>query len=186
MSAEETSTPITELAIRTYPDPVLRRPAESVMQVDDELRELADAMVATLVKRVGYGLAAPQVGVSKRVIVVDVDEHFYVLANPTVVETGGGIEAYTEGCLSIPGIEAEVARPYHAVVEGWTMAGETTRVEADGLLARVLQHEVDHLDGVLFIDHLGRVKRRQLLKEYEKIKNEEAPSPSDGSSKVTA
>ncbi|MFB6286655.1 MAG: peptide deformylase [Candidatus Bipolaricaulia bacterium] len=175
-----------ELTIRTHPDPVLRRPAEPPARIDGELRELADAMVATLVKRVGYGLAAPQVGVATRLIVVDVEDDFHVLANPEVVATGGEIVTFAEGCLSIPGVEAEVDRPDRAVVEGWTMEGETTRVEAEGLLARVLQHEVDHLNGVLFIDHLSRVKRRQILKEYEKIQNEEGPSPSNRSSTVTA
>lgn len=174
------------LTIRTYPDPVLRTPAERVESIDDELREFADAMVATLVKRVGYGLAAPQVGVSRRVIVVDVEDDVHVLANPEIVETGPDRASFTEGCLSIPGVEAEVERPYRAVIDGVTMDGESVRVEADGLLARVFQHEIDHLDGVLFIDHLGRVKRRQLLKEYEKIQNEEAPSPSDDSTRVTA
>ena len=174
-----------ELTIRTYPDPVLRQPAESVERVDDELRAFGDAMVATLVKRVGYGLAAPQVGVAKRVIVVDVEDDFHVLANPEVVELGAETEVYTEGCLSIPGVEAEVERPARAVIEGRTMDDQPTRIEAEGLLARVFLHEIDHLNGVLFIDHLGRVKRRQLLKEYEKTRNEEAPSPSDRSNAVT-
>lgn len=174
------------LTIRTYPDPVLRTPAEAVATFDDELREFGDAMVAALVKRVGYGLAAPQVGVSKRVIVVDVEDDFYVLANPAIVETSQDRESYTEGCLSIPGVEAEVERPRRAVIDGVTMAGESVRIDAGGLLARVFQHEIDHLDGVLFIDHLSRIKRRRILKEYEKIQNEEAPSPSDDSTRVTA
>lgn len=174
------------LTIRTYPDPALRRPAEPVERVDDELRELGDAMVAALVKRVGYGLAAPQVGISKRVIVVDVEDAFYVLANPTVVATSDETETTVEGCLSLPGVEAEVERPYRAIIEGLTMGGETTTVEAEGLLARVFQHEIDHLDGVLFIDRISRVRRRQVLKEYDKIQNEEARSPSDEATRVTA
>ena len=174
------------LSIRNYPDPVLRRPAAAVDAVDDPVRELGDAMVAALVKRVGAGLAAPQVGVSKRVIVVDVEDDFHVLANPVIVATSDETEIAEEGCLSIPGVEAEVERPYRAVVDGLTMDGEPTRIEAEGLLARVFQHEVDHLNGVLFIDHLSRVKRRQLLKEYDKLQNEGASSPSDRSSAVTA
>lgn len=174
-----------DLTIRTYPDPVLRQPAEPVEHVDDAIRELGDAMVATLVKRVGYGLAAPQVGVAKRVIVVDVDDDFHVLANPEIVEVGPDSAVYAEGCLSIPGVEAEIERPGRAVIEGRTMDDQPVRIEADGLLARVFLHEIDHLNGVLFIDHLGRVKRRQVLKEYEKNRNEEAPSPSDRSNAVT-
>lgn len=174
------------LTIRTYPEPVLRRPAAPVDGVDDELRQLADAMVATLVKRVGYGLAAPQIGVSRRVIVVDVEDDLYVLANPEVVETGPETESFTEGCLSIPGVEADVERPHRAVIDGLSMDGEPVRIETEGLLARVFQHEIDHLNGVLFIDHLSRVKRRQVLKEYDRVRNEEAPSPSDDSSRLTA
>ncbi len=160
------------LEIRLYPDPVLRERAEPVDEITDEIRRLADEMVETLTLRVGYGLAAPQVGVRKRLIVVDVDEHFYVLANPEIVQASEETELGVEGCLSLPGVEAEVERAKRVVVRGLAMSGEPVTVEAEGLLARVFQHEIDHLDGVLFIDRLGRAKRQRLLKAYERARRE--------------
>lgn len=154
--------------IRLYPDPVLRRRAEPVAAIDDEIRALADAMVETLIHRVGYGLAAPQIGVLKRLIVVDVEDELHILADPEIVEAGDERTRGPEGCLSIPDVEAEVERARRVVVEGLNMDGEQVRVAAEELLARVFQHEIDHLEGVLFIDHLSPAKRRQLLKEYEK------------------
>jgi len=159
------------LEIRVYPDPVLRKRAEPIPKITDEIRALADQMVETLVKRVGYGLAAPQVGVLKRLIVVDVEDELYMVANPEIVEAGEERVLGVEGCLSIPGVEAEVERAYRVRVRGLTMDGEEVEIEAEGLLARVFQHEIDHLDGVLFIDHLGRAKRLQLLKEYERLRH---------------
>ena len=160
------------LEIRLYPDPVLREKAEPIEEITDEIRALADELVETLTLRVGYGLAAPQVGILKRLIVVDVDDELYVLANPEIVELGEERVLGVEGCLSIPGIEAEVERARRVVVRGLTMDGELVTVEAEDLLARVFQHEIDHLNGVLFIDHLGRAKRLQLLKEYERAQRE--------------
>jgi len=162
------------LEIRLYPDPVLRRRAEPIPEITDEIRALADQMVETLVKRVGYGLAAPQVGVLKRLIVVDVEDDFYVLANPEIVSVGEERVLGVEGCLSIPGVEAEVERARTVRVRGLTMGGEEVEIEAGDLLARVFQHEVDHLNGILFIDHLGRAKRLQLLKEYERLRRSPA------------
>jgi peptide deformylase len=158
------------LEIRLYPDPILRRRAEPIPEITDEVRALADQMVETLVKRVGYGLAAPQVGVLKRLIVVDVEDDFYVLANPEIVAVGGERVLGVEGCLSLPGVEAEVERARTVRVRGLTLEGEEVEIEAEDLLARVFQHEIDHLDGILFIDHLGRAKRLQLLKEYERLR----------------
>jgi len=158
------------LQIRLYPDPILRTRSSTIERIDDEIRSLADDMVETLIKRVGYGLAAPQVGVTKRLIVADVDEKLYVLANPVIVEMSEERVLGIEGCLSIPGIEAEVERAKRVRVEGLNLDAETIIVEAQDLLARVLQHEVDHLEGILFIDYLGRAKRQLLLKEYEKLK----------------
>ncbi len=160
------------LEIRLYPDPVLREKAEPVKEITDEIRALADEMVETLTLRVGYGLAAPQVGILKRLIVVDVDDELYVLANPEIVWLSEERVLGVEGCLSLPGIEAEVERARRVRVRGLTMDGKPLTVEAEDMLARVFQHEVDHLDGVLFIDHLGRAKRLQLLKEYERAQRE--------------
>lgn len=162
------------LPIRLYPDAILRRRAKPIESIDDGVRALANAMVETLIKRTGYGLAAPQVGVLKRLIVVDVPDHsLYVLANPKIVEASEEKVLGVEGCLSIPGIEAEVERAKYVRVEGLNLKGEEISIDAEDLLARVFQHEIDHLDGVLFIDHLGQAKRLQLLKEYERVKEKE-------------
>jgi peptide deformylase len=170
------------LTIRLYPDPALRRRAEPISQITDEIRTLADRMVETLVKRVGYGLAAPQVGVAKRLIIVDVEDELYVLANPEIIEAGDEQVLGVEGCLSLPGVEAEVERARRVRVRGLTMEGEEITIDAEDLLARVFQHEVDHLEGVLFIDYLGRAKRVQLLKEYERRRR--SPAETDGKAKA--
>lgn len=159
-------------------DPVLREPGREVETFDDELRTLVDEMFATMVAAEGAGLAAPQVGVSLRVLVADVrqseGEHARAaLVNPRVVETGAERDKEPEGCLSIPGVREVVERPWSVVVEGVGPAGEPVRIEAEGLWARVLQHEIDHLNGVLFIDHLSPLKRRMLLKRYRKLRSEE-------------
>jgi len=160
-------------------DPVLREATQEVEAFDDELKALVDDLFATMVSAEGAGLAAPQVGVSRRVCVVDVrhvdGEHARVaLVNPRVTEASDEREREPEGCLSIPGVTEVVDRPAQVVVEGWTPDGEPVRVEAEGLFARALQHEIDHLDGVLFVDHLTALKRRLLLKRYRKLREKEA------------
>ena len=150
---------------------VLRTPAVEVEEVDDELRRLIEDMVETMYKAEGVGLAGPQVGVSRRVIVVDVhddDVKPFALINPRVVEASKDTEKGEEGCLSIPGLAAAVERPAHVVVEGLDRDGNPMRVEGGGLLARCLQHEIDHLDGVLFIDRVGPLKRKMLLQKWKK------------------
>lgn len=151
---------------------VLRRPAEEIMEIDERLRETVADMFETMYEAEGIGLAGPQVGISRRVIVVDVrEEHTepFALVNPKIVERGGPREKAEEGCLSIPGVSALVERDATVVVEGLSEAGEPMRIEADGLLARCLLHEIDHLDGVLFIDHLSPLKRNMLLKKYRTL-----------------
>lgn len=165
-----------ELEIRLYPDPILRRRAAPIETIDSKIRALADSMVETLIKRVGYGLAAPQVGVLLRLIVADVEDELYVLINPEIVEASEERVLGVEGCLSLPGIEAEVERAKTVRVEGLTPEGERVSIQAEDLLARVFQHEIDHLDGILFIDYLGRAKRQRLLREYEKKLKEESVS----------
>ncbi|OGF55543.1 MAG: peptide deformylase [Candidatus Fraserbacteria bacterium RBG_16_55_9] len=157
--------------IHLYPDPVLRQRSEPILKLDDEIRALADEMVETLILRVGYGLAAPQVSVTKRLIIVDVEDELYIVANPEIVKMSAEKVLGIEGCLSIPGIETEIERAKQVRVEGLTLQNEKISVDAEGLLARVFQHEVDHLNGILFIDHVGRAKRQLLLKEYEKLKD---------------
>ncbi|HEU0015596.1 MAG TPA: peptide deformylase [Longimicrobium sp.] len=150
---------------------VLRRRAEPVPGPDPELDRLIGDMFETMYAAHGIGLAAPQVGVSRRVIVVDVgeeDREPFALLNPTAVEHGPAREKYEEGCLSIPGITAAVERPTTVVVEALDRAGQPVRIEARGMLARCLQHEIDHLDGVLFLDRLSPIKRNMLLRKWKK------------------
>ena len=152
---------------------VLREKAAPLEAVTDEVRRLVRDMFDTMYHAEGIGLAAPQVGISQRVLVVDVtneDErrHVHALVNPVVVESSRETEKATEGCLSIPGIEEGVTRPVRVEVEALSPDGEPVRIEADGLLARALQHEVDHLNGMLFIDRLSPLKRGILLKKWRK------------------
>jgi len=156
-------------------DPILRERAEPVELFDDELRDLVRDMFDTMYVAEGAGLAAPQVGVCRRVIVVEVVEEEgatpvrLALANPEFVEQSDEIDRGSEGCLSVPGVSEIVARPARVTIEGLDPGGKPVQVEAEGLLARVLQHEVDHVNGVLFIDRLSPLKRRILLQKYRKL-----------------
>jgi peptide deformylase len=150
---------------------VLRTPAKEVEEIDEELLRLIDDMFETMYEAEGVGLAAPQVGISRRVIVVDVhDEEVqpFALINPRVVESSPETEKGEEGCLSIPGLSALVERPAHVVVEGLDREGNTVRVGGGGLLGRCLQHEVDHLDGILFLDRVSPLKRKMLIQKWKK------------------
>lgn len=150
---------------------VLRKPAAEIQEIDEDLRILIDDMFETMYAAEGIGLAGPQVGISRRVLVVDVNEpdrERLALVNPRLIETADETAKEEEGCLSIPGLSGAVDRPVRVVVEALDANGEPLRVEADGLLARCLQHEIDHLDGVLFIDHLSPLKRNMLLKKWKK------------------
>lgn len=159
-----------EREIRLLGDPALRERCEPVATFDDELRRLARDLLDTMYAADGIGLAAPQVGVPLRVFAYDVrepDRPTGVLVNPEVVERSGS-STEEEGCLSIPGLTAKVERAERVVVEGFDPDGEEVRFEADGLLARCFLHEVDHLDGVLFPDHLSPLKRKLLLDRWSK------------------
>jgi peptide deformylase len=163
--------------IRMLGDPVLRAPSEAVDEVDDGVRTLVADLMDTMYDADGVGLAAPQVGVGLRVIVVDTREEDgegpLALVNPSIVEASGDTEKAEEGCLSIPGIADIVERPARVVIEALDPEGRPLRVEADGLRARALQHEVDHLDGVLFLDRLSALKRRLALQKWRKLQEEE-------------
>ncbi|HEX6971842.1 MAG TPA: peptide deformylase [Limnochordia bacterium] len=139
------------LTIRLEGDPILRRKAKPVPAVTKRIAKLVRDMRETMYAAEGIGLAAPQVGVSERVIVVDVGEGFYALINPVIVAADGR-DIDKEGCLSIPGVTGYVERAAQIVVTGLDERGRPTRLEADGLFARAIQHEVDHLDGILFTD----------------------------------
>ena len=156
------------LQVRLYGDPMLRRRAEPVAAVTPEIDGLIADMVETMYDEVGIGLAAPQVGIGLRLLVVDEGKavaRAYV--NPVIAEQGGRVVA-EEGCLSLPGIFADVARAEWVVVEAQDRDGSPIRRRATGLLARVFQHEIDHLDGVLFIDHLDKVTRDRIKRRIKK------------------
>ena len=151
---------------------VLRKKAEAVPTPGPELDRLVADMFETMYEAHGIGLAAPQVGLSERLIVVDVKEEGsepMALLNPTVVESGCGKDRVEEGCLSIPGVAATVERPVTCVVDALDAKGQPVRIQAEGMLARCLQHEIDHLDGVLFIDRISPIKRKMLLAKYRKL-----------------
>lgn len=164
--------------IRLFGDPVLREPAEPVAAVDEDVRALVADLVETMYEADGVGLAAPQVGVGLRVIVVDTREEegagALALINPRIADASAETDRAEEGCLSIPGIADIVERPVRVVVEALDPDGEPVRIEADGLSARALQHEVDHLDGVLFLDRLSALKRKMALQKWRKLQEEDA------------
>ncbi len=153
-------------------DPVLNRKSDPVERVDEEIVRLARDMVETVHAAPGIGLAAPQVGVCKRVIVVDLSvgedkDALHVLVNPEIVATEGEVVC-EEGCLSVPDIREKVARPYRVSVRGLDLEGRTVEIEAEDLLARVLCHEIDHLDGILFVEKLSALKRTLIKKKLKK------------------
>ena len=148
------------LEIRKAGDKVLKTKAEPVKKVDRKIKKLLDDMAKTMYEADGVGLAAPQVGVSLRVIVVDVGEGLIELVNPAIVEASGS-ELGTEGCLSIPGIYGEVERYAKVTVVGINRHGKQVKITAEGLLARCLQHEIDHLDGILFIERAKSIYKEQ-------------------------
>ena len=157
------------LNVRKYGDPVLRRKAEPVTEVTTELKRIIADMVDTMYDEVGIGLAAPQVGISKRLIVIADEEGRGVqaLLNPTIVDRGGEVTG-EEGCLSIPGVFAPVTRAAWVKVEARSVDGKPLAINARGLRARVLQHEIDHLDGVLFIDRVEPMLRDRIKRKIKK------------------
>jgi peptide deformylase len=160
-------------------DPILRDRAREVDDFDRSLRDLVRDMFITMATAEGAGLAAPQVGVGLRVLVADVGREDeaegarIAVVNPQIVEKSSEEDRTSEGCLSIPGVTEVVSRPTQVLLEGFDPEGAPIRIEASGLMSRVLQHEVDHLDGVLFFDRLSPLKRRMLLKKYRKLRAEE-------------
>ncbi len=165
--------------IELYGSEVLRRPADPVENIDDEVRALVRDMFETMYDAKGIGLAAPQVGVSRRIIVLDVEEESgeanrVALVNPRLASWTAKKDKQAEGCLSIPGVEGIVQRPVSVVVDARDPEGRGVRLEAEGLFARALQHEIDHLDGVLFVDRLSPLKRQLLLKKWRKLQAETA------------
>lgn len=172
------------LRIRKFPDEVLKRPARPVENINGDLNSLVDSMAQTMYAAPGVGLAAPQVGESKRIIVLDPDheepgKHLLKLINPRVVAAEGKI-VWEEGCLSVIDFSADVERAAKVLVRAWTPEQKEIEIEAEELLAVALQHEIDHLDGKLFIDRISRIKRelyrRRLKKMIKEGKADERPS----------
>jgi len=150
------------LKVRKYKDPILRKKGSKIKKVDEEIKKIIVDMVQTMKKDGGIGLAAPQVGISKRIIVVDTDlkgQRILALVNPEIIEKSKEKDKDEEGCLSFPGIFLEIKRSKKVKVKALDINGEKVELTADGLLARVFQHEIDHLDGILFIDRLNIIKR---------------------------
>lgn len=165
--------------ILVIPDPMLRRRAEAVAAVDDDLRALIDDMLETMYDAPGIGLAAPQIGVSRRIIVADVsksetERQPLSLVNPELVWTSDETSVYEEGCLSIPEFYEEVERPAQCRVRFLDRDGQTQEMDCDGLLATCIQHEIDHLNGVLFIDHISKLKRDRVTKKFAKARKRAA------------
>ncbi|KAA0873780.1 peptide deformylase [Nitrincola tapanii] len=164
------------LTILEFPDPRLRTIAEPVEQVDDEIRQLIDDMFETMYDAPGIGLAATQVNVHKQVIVIDLSEDRsepLVLINPKVTLLADELEEMQEGCLSVPGFYETVERPNRIRVECLNRQGETQIFEAEGLLAVCVQHEMDHLNGKLFVDYLSNLKRTRIRSKLEKKHKQE-------------
>ncbi|MGB2769380.1 MAG: peptide deformylase [Candidatus Zixiibacteriota bacterium] len=168
------------LSIRIYGDPVLRKRAQEITGVDKKIRKLASEMLSTLKDAGGMGLAANQVGEELRILVVDrsrfqLEDSPLIVINPVIVEKSGE-QTEEEGCLSLPGTYADVTRPLELTVRGIDLDEKEIVIEAKGILSRVLAHEIDHLDGVLFVDHLGSLKRRLLSKKLSQLSTGRSPS----------
>src|SRR5499427_8433291 len=164
------------LRIRKFPDEVLKRPAHPVENINGDLNSLVDSMAQTMYAAPGVGLAAPQVGESKRIIVLDTDhehpgKHLLKLINPRIVEAEGSI-VWEEGCLSVIDFTAEVKRAAKVLLRAWTPEQNEIEVEASDLQAVAFQHELDHLDGKLFIDRLSRIKRELYRRKLAKLLKE--------------
>jgi peptide deformylase len=159
------------LEIKKYPDPILRKKCQEVREVNEEIKKLIDDMVETMKKNDGVGLAAPQVGVSKRVIIVETERGPEGFINPKILKKTKETEIDWEGCLSVPGVFLKIKRWKGIEVEVLNREGEKVQVKAVGLVARIFQDEIDHLDGILIIDRVNRLERfrtRNRLKELEK------------------
>jgi len=163
---------LTLLEIITYGNPILTRRAAEIKDIDQKTADLARNMIYTMHRAPGIGLAAPQVKESIRLITVDLsvgedEKELIILANPEILSVEGE-ETLEEGCLSVPNIAEKVTRPFRVQVRGWTLDGKEARFDAEGLLARVFCHEVDHLNGKLFIDHLSPLKKNLAKKKLKK------------------
>ncbi len=167
--------------VRLFGDPVLKQRAAEVEELDGDLARLADTMIETMYDAIGLGLAAPQVGVLKRMYVYALDrDDPRVLINPEIVESSGEW-AYDEGCLSLPGMQFEIVRPKLVTVRGIDLDGNEVVFEGDELMGRLIQHEIDHLDGTMLIERLDPDRRKQALREWRRAELEGLPAVVGGS-----
>ncbi len=160
------------LEIIRYPDPFLREVSEPVSEINDEICTLARKMIETMYASRGLGLAAPQVRVHKRLVIVDLDPEKHdprVLINPKIIRRSKTRETGVEGCLSVPGVEAKVTRPAEVTLEAMNLEGEIVEYQGSGLTAKAFQHEIDHLDGVLFIDKVSMAARLAIRAELRRL-----------------
>ena len=156
-----------------YGNSTLASVAEPVKNIDDNIIDIINNMFEVMYREKGVGLAAPQIDLNKRIIVVDPDGEMrnkIALINPEIVSFSDTVAPYEEGCLSLPGLNADVVRPAEIVVKGLSPAGDIVKYEASGLLARIIQHEIDHLDGILFIDRIEKYMKDEFRAELKKIK----------------
>ena len=161
-------------SITKYGDMILQTRASEITDITSETQRLIDDVVETMYASSGIGLAAPQVGLSIRLFVADPSfgresKDLVVMINPEIVEREG-VQSESEGCLSLPGFEAQIPRPARSLVQGLDRRGKPQQIEATGLLARIFQHEIDHLDGSLFLDHLRGLKRELIIRRIKKLK----------------
>jgi peptide deformylase len=155
--------------IKTYPAAILRQRAEAVQKIDSSVHMLIDAMAELMYQAEGVGLAAPQVGISQRVIVLDAGDGLTSMVNPEIFEMSEEQEKVEEGCLSLPGVRVQVHRPKSLKIRGIDERGETVEITAEGLLARVFQHEIDHLNGVLIVDHASMIQKTFLKSKLKHL-----------------
>jgi peptide deformylase len=173
MSSRPSLPPMSTYPVRVFGDPVLKQKAKDVTDIDGQLVRFVDTMIGTMYEAAGVGLAAPQVGVQKRMFTFDVGDGPQVLINPEVAEATGEW-TYEEGCLSIPGFHFEIVRPKVVTMQGVDLDGNEVVIEGDELLGRVFLHELDHLDGVLMLDRLEPDERKRALRELRDIDLREA------------
>jgi peptide deformylase len=178
MTDKQLEEDLTLLEIMTYGSPVLKQKAEEIRNIDEDILRLAQNMIWTMHAAPGIGLAAPQVNRSQRLIVVDLSagekkEGIFILINPEILEQEGSC-VMEEGCLSVPEVNEKVVRPERVVVKGTVLEGRERVFEAEGLLARVFCHEIDHLNGTLFIDRLSPLKKNLIKKKFKKSSEDSA------------
>lgn len=163
--------------IRTFGDPVLKTKAAAVTEIDGKVARLVDDMFDTLYESdSGIALAAPQIGVQKQIVVWDIDDEPMAIINPTIVESDGEW-VYSEGCLSIPELYVDIVRPNQVLVRGFTVDGDEVEIEADELMGRMFQHEIDHLNGVLMFDRMTPDQRKEALAEWRRLQETPQPAP---------